>query len=490
MLMAVAVLLVGVVSWVNDGVRVGRTRSAATLADAAIEAAGPIQARAVRTGSRPATVSARRSPSATLQLALLRYSMWRTRIGWYGTVAGLLAALALCVWLALILRADWHDPLAGWIWLAIMLVLVLTFVGVRPWPAGATLIAHDPAEPAFEPPVARVEWIILAVIMVAAIVLRFWHLDSIPAGPYIDESGRALDARNLNYGLPVNRETFVFFGTGWWGVPSFYFWLVAQSMKVFGDNLLGARVVHALAGIGTVWYTYRIGRVVWSPRVGLVAGALIAVSDLAIQASRTAGESTITLFCWTACFYYLYKALKMQAAAGFRACRAGRRVRDAGLRFGETAAPLSGAGSGLSTAALGIHRDAPVSSRIALDGRGGRGRVRAEPRVPVDSKPWRHDRALQQRHDFHERSKSQAWRPVPDDNWGLILGHQYVTAYSAYDVGQEKGPFYPTGQPVLPFHGRRCGCWAQLIWCGGSEMRAMRSWACGCWPRSAGRPSP
>src|SRR5205814_4356513 len=239
-----------------------------------------------------------------------RYSTWRTRVGWYGTVAGLAVAGALAVWLALILAASWRDDLAGWVWLGIMVVLALTFAGVRPWPRGVSLIPHDPAEPAYEPPISRYEWIALGVIIVAAVVLRLWNLGSIPAGPYIDEAGRAIDARNLNYGLPVNREQFVFFGTGWWGVPSFYFWLVAQSMKLFGDNLLGGRVIHALAGIGTVWFTYPTGRVVWSPRVGLLAGALIAVSDFAIQASRTAGESTITLFFWTACFYFLFKALK------------------------------------------------------------------------------------------------------------------------------------------------------------------------------------
>jgi 4-amino-4-deoxy-L-arabinose transferase-like glycosyltransferase/DNA-binding beta-propeller fold protein YncE len=452
-LMAFAVLLVGVVAWVNDGLPIRRTRAATISPAAEGEPGAPIQSRAIRSVHTQPTAAAlptRRSLTVTLQLALLRYSVWRTRVGWYGTTGGLLIALVLCVWLALILKADWRDPLAGWVWLAIMLVLLLTFVGVRPWPAGASLIAHDPAEPAFEPPVARAEWIILAIIMVAAVILRFWHLDSIPAGPYIDESGRALDARNLNYGLPVNRETFVFFGTGWWGVPSFYFWLVAQSMKVFGDNLLGARVVHALAGVGTVWFTYRIGRVVWSPRVALIAAALIAVSDLAIQASRTAGESTITLFCWTACFYYLLKALKGRLPVDFVL---------AGLAGGFS---LLGYASGkllplflLPAAAYillrwgftGMRRYLPGLALMALAAA-----VVCGPNLVFQftQKPG----AMTERYNsvtiFTNDRKAQLADQYHTDNLGLILAGQYVAAYSAYDVGKERGPFYPTGQPVLP----------------------------------------
>jgi 4-amino-4-deoxy-L-arabinose transferase-like glycosyltransferase len=113
----------------------------------------------------------------------------------------------------------------------------------------------------------------VGLILLVAVVVRVWNLETIPIGPYSDEGDRAVDARHINRGEPVNEAPFAFFGTGWWGVPSLYFWLVAQSLKVFGDTLAGARMIHALAGIGTVWYTYRLGRAVWSPLAGLLAGA-------------------------------------------------------------------------------------------------------------------------------------------------------------------------------------------------------------------------
>ncbi len=211
LLVALAALLVGLVAWVNDTFRTGSARNGIAAPDGESGVRAPLPTRAVRAQARQSVVpesSSTPSLPRLLRAMALRYSAARAKLGWYGTGAGVLVASALGVWLALILRADWRDPLAGWVWLAIMLVLLLTFAGVRAWPAGPGLIAHDPAEPAFEPPMVRAEWIALGVIMVAAVVLRFWHLDSIPAGPYIDEAGRSLDARNLNYGLPGEPRDF------------------------------------------------------------------------------------------------------------------------------------------------------------------------------------------------------------------------------------------------------------------------------------------
>src|SRR5262249_8521473 len=151
-LVGVAVLLVGVVAWVNDGIPFARKRAEDFVPAADGEGDTPIRTRAARSRSAQqaqAATSTKRSVVKTLQAAGLRYSVARTRLGWYGTAAGLLVAFALGVWLALILRSDWYNPLAGWLWPAIMLVLLVTFAGVRPWPAGAGLMAHDPAEPAF-----------------------------------------------------------------------------------------------------------------------------------------------------------------------------------------------------------------------------------------------------------------------------------------------------------------------------------------------------
>ncbi len=213
----------------------------------------------------------------------------------------------------------------------------------------------------------------------------------------------------------------------------------------------------------------------WSPRVGLIAGALIAISDFAIQASRTAGESTITLFFWTACFYYLYKALKLRQPLDFAL---------AGLAGGFV---LLGYASGkllplflaLAAAYLllrwgftGMRRYLPGLVLMAVAAA-----VVCAPNLVFQftQKPT----AMTERYNsvtiFTPTQKSALATQYGSDNWGLILAHQYVTAYSVYDVGQEKGPFYPTGQPVLPIPW--AALWllgtAYLVWRLGDARYAM-----------------
>ena len=100
------------------------------------------------------------------------------------------------------------------------------------------------------------------------------------------------------------------FSYGWWGVPNMYFYLLTVSFHIFGDNLTGDRMLSAISGIVAVWYVYRIGRLLWGPRAGLIAGTMMAVSPLALQFSRLAGESTPTGALWAVGAYYLLLALR------------------------------------------------------------------------------------------------------------------------------------------------------------------------------------
>jgi 4-amino-4-deoxy-L-arabinose transferase-like glycosyltransferase len=125
-------------------------------------------------------------------------------------------------------------------------------------------------------------------MLVLALVLRLINLENMP-GIFGDEGERGMDARSLNEGSRAN-----FFGTGWWDVPNLYFYLVSIMLRVFGDNMVGDRMLSVISGVLAVWFVYKIGRLLWGPRVGIIAGVLLAVSPLALQFSRLAGESTPT----------------------------------------------------------------------------------------------------------------------------------------------------------------------------------------------------
>ncbi|MDQ2806156.1 MAG: glycosyltransferase family 39 protein, partial [Chloroflexota bacterium] len=355
-------------------------------------------------------------------------------------MTGLLAAATY----ALLLH-DFRDPRPAWLWVATLAALVLSVAGLRPTPPD--LLPHDPGEPAVEPPVLRWEWLLIGAIMLVAIVVRVWDLEHIPMGPYTDEGDRAYDARHINQGVPVNDQPFTFFGTGWWGVPNLYFWLLGRSLLLFGDNLTAARLMHALAGIATVWVVYRLGRTVWSPRVGLLAAALLAISDFAIQFSRTAGESTTTLFTWAVCFYYLYRGLQSGRLLDFVWSGIAGGLTLYGYVAGKLL-PLFLAGIAvyllLRWGRRGWWRYGPGLLAMGLAG--------FLTFAPNALYVLSHTAAFTERYNgvaiFTHAPQMAA--EYGTDNWVLILAGQFARTFAAFDVGHEHGPFYPTGLPILP----------------------------------------
>lgn len=379
-----------------------------------------------------------------------RYIALRARVGVWGTLAGLLVVVGLAAWLYFVMRANFADPKAPFVWLAMFSALALTFVGVRPRAGAATFMPHDPAEPAYEPRVSRTEWLILGVIMLAAVLLRFVNLENIPVGPYIDEAGQALTSRQINNGELVAGFPFSFFGAAWWGVPNLYFWLVAQSMRFFGDTLTGIRIVHALVGVATVWFTYRTARAAWSPRAGLLAATLITVSDFAIQSSRTVTVSTVMTLTWVLTFYYLYKGIKSRRPIDF---------------------VWSGLAAGVNLYTYGPGKLLPIFIallavylvvRWGLTGAKRFVPLMALLAVTAGLTFLPHGMFLLNQWPEALTARSNTvviWSPglMPatfaqygTNNWGIIVPRQFALTYSVFDVGKERGPFYPTDQPVLP----------------------------------------
>ena len=92
----------------------------------------------------------------------------------------------------------------------------------------------------------------------------------------------------------------IMFAKGEWVVPTvngelytdkpiLYFWLALIASKIAGGvSEWTVRLPSALAGIGFVWATYCVGRDFFSPKVGLVAGAVLATSVRVIWEARWA----------------------------------------------------------------------------------------------------------------------------------------------------------------------------------------------------------
>jgi sugar lactone lactonase YvrE len=239
-------------------------------------------------------------------------SSLRLRLGWLLTVPLLALSLVLVVASAYLLWHDITSPVAGWLWALALASLILAFLAA-PRPLSLSNDPHDNPMPGpFSDffsrgvPLLTVRWEVVLVIamLTLSLVLRLANLDTLP-GIFGDEGERGLNARAINEGSRAN-----IFGSGWWDVPNLYFYLVSIMLRVFGDNMAGDRMLSVISGVLTVWFVYKIGRLLWGPRAGLIAGTLLSLSPLALQFSRLAGESTPTATLWAGGFYFLFMALR------------------------------------------------------------------------------------------------------------------------------------------------------------------------------------
>ena len=265
-------------------------------------------------GARPALVPAEPETPATPATPARRANLWarwvglRARLGWRLTGPGLVLTLALAAASAYTLIGNIASPLGGWLWAGALVALLLTFAGAPRWPRGLACVMPGPEDDFFAPGVPRlsVPWeaALVVAMLGVALGLRLFNLEYMP-GIFGDEGERGMDARAILEGRPT-----LLFGYGWWGVPNLYFYCVAFMLRLFGDNMVGDRMLSVLCGVLAVWFVYRTGRLLWGPRAGLIAGALLAVSPVALQFSRWAGESTPTGTLWAAGFFFLVRALR------------------------------------------------------------------------------------------------------------------------------------------------------------------------------------
>jgi hypothetical protein len=118
------------------------------------------------------------------------------------------------------------------------------------------------------------------LIIIAAIVVRFWALDNQPGGLYPDEAAEGISAQNL---LTIPGYHPVFFNSDG-GREALYAYIVAAVFKVFGSSVLTLRGTAAAVGVAGVIATYvavrRFGRGPALMAMAWTAGSLwmIAVS--------------------------------------------------------------------------------------------------------------------------------------------------------------------------------------------------------------------
>jgi 4-amino-4-deoxy-L-arabinose transferase-like glycosyltransferase len=154
-------------------------------------------------------------------------------------------------------------------------------------------------------------WIFLTIITIACL-LRFVQLGSIPYGVNVDEAERGYEAYSLlktghdqhGYPWPITLEAFSKLHDNASAISAY---AAIPFTALLGPGVLAVRLPSAIAGIISVIATIFLARRLsgdW--RVGLLAGALLAVSPWHLTVSRTGHEAiwTSTLFLLGAWAYF------------------------------------------------------------------------------------------------------------------------------------------------------------------------------------------
>jgi 4-amino-4-deoxy-L-arabinose transferase-like glycosyltransferase len=157
--------------------------------------------------------------------------------------------------------------------------------------------------------------IILLVILLIGGFLRIFQLHSLPPGLYPDEAMNANDAFD-NPGQPFYPENN--------GREGLYMNLVYLSFKIFGANVFALRVVSAMIGTITILGLYLLTKELLTllknkqaEYIALFSSFLLATSFWHINFSRIGFRGVLLPFCFSFCFYFLFKGFRTKNILNF-----------------------------------------------------------------------------------------------------------------------------------------------------------------------------
>ncbi|MFN8383784.1 MAG: glycosyltransferase family 39 protein [Anaerolineales bacterium] len=133
----------------------------------------------------------------------------------------------------------------------------------------------------------RVEIFSVAVLVLFAAAVRFYQLGVVPRVLDGDEGSVGLNARSTIHGTLANPFAL------WENFGALYLQLINISLKIFGVNAFGLRLLPAIGGVLAIPSLYLLARWIGGRRIALVAGIILAFSHSHIHFSRIASVAYI-----------------------------------------------------------------------------------------------------------------------------------------------------------------------------------------------------
>lgn len=205
--------------------------------------------------------------------------------------------LGMLVWIQMRGRqpsADYGAVVADW-----MLALVAAIAAA--WPAGRSATGATQARRERR---LDATWVGLAALAVVAVLFRVVALDRFPYAFGGDEGAQAMSAIAV-----LNGEIRNPFGTGWFSVPTFFFFLQAGTITLFGDSVMGARMAAALLGVAAVVFTFLLTRRLLGTGAAFIAALLLVAFHYHVHFSRLSSNQIADSLTIVAVLYFLDRTL-------------------------------------------------------------------------------------------------------------------------------------------------------------------------------------
>ncbi len=156
------------------------------------------------------------------------------------------------------------------------------------------------------------EWAFFGGILLLAIFLRLYRLDTIPPGIWSDETNSAVNAMYILGGQTVSP-----FSIGWGGVPNAYMFYMAGIFHLFGASYFTLKLASIIPAVLTVAAIYPLGRLLFGPLGGISAMAFLATFRWHLTMSRWGWYETTTPLFEILAVYFLIRGLTRRKPLDF-----------------------------------------------------------------------------------------------------------------------------------------------------------------------------
>ncbi len=160
---------------------------------------------------------------------------------------------------------------------------------------------------------------VLAILLVFSFLVRIYAIDKVPPSLNWDEVSHGYNAYSI---LKTGRDEwgehfpFLFRAYGDYKLP-LYIYLSVPFIYIFGLNLFSVRLLSAVSGVGTVYFTYLLTANLFEKQertriISFISAFLVAFSPWTVFISRAAFEANLAVFFITAGAYFYLNGLKKE----------------------------------------------------------------------------------------------------------------------------------------------------------------------------------